>query len=75
MNRYPPLVFALACVAGAPSAQALITYHTVDVQAAIGHGGNLFDGYIRANGSDSSLAAFGVPPGFANPQGAPQQTR
>ncbi len=70
MNRYPPLVFALACVAGAPSAQALITYHTVDVPAAIGHGGNLFDGYIRANGSDSSLAAFGVPPGFANPQGA-----
>lgn len=70
MFRYSPILAGFACLLGAPASQALITYHTVDVPQAIGHGGNLFDGYIRANGSDSSLAAFGVPSAFANPHGA-----
>lgn len=38
--------------------------------AAIGHGGNPLDGYIRANATDSNLAALGLPPSFANPHGA-----
>ncbi|MGE0484467.1 MAG: VPLPA-CTERM sorting domain-containing protein [Gammaproteobacteria bacterium] len=53
-----------------PAAQA-ITYQTFDVTAAIGHGGNLGDGYIRGSGSDSDLVNnFGVPPAYANPNGS-----
>ncbi len=70
MNRQLPLALALVLAAGTPSAHALITYHTVDVAAAIGHGGNFLDGYIRADASDSQLADFGLPPAFANPHGA-----
>ena len=70
MLRTSPSMLALAALAGTPTVEAAISYHTVDVPAAIGHGGNLLDGYIRANGSDSSLAGFGVPPAFANPAGA-----
>lgn len=70
MRLYTPLLAGLVGIVGAPASQAVITYHTVDVPQAVGHGGNLIDGYIRANGSDSSLAAFGVPAAFANPHGA-----
>ena len=70
MNRSTALCLSIALLTGAPASQAVISYHTVDVPQAVGHGGNLLDGYIRANGSDSSLAAFGVAPAFANPRGA-----
>ena len=46
-----------------------ITYHTIDVSAAIAHGGNQIDGFIRGNATDTDLT-FLLPADRANPAGA-----
>jgi hypothetical protein len=69
MKYTPSLWMSLALLISAPASQA-ITYHAVETAQAAGHGGNFSDGYIRGNGSDSNLAAFGIPQAFANPRGA-----
>lgn len=62
-------VTAAVFIAIAPVCAA-ITYRTVDTTAAVGHGGNFTDGFIRRNAGDSNLVALGVPAAFANPNGS-----
>lgn len=63
-------VVTIAAVLTAPTVGA-ITYQTIDVAAAVGHGGSLLDGYLRGDGADTDLVSdFGVAPAFANPNGS-----